>query len=165
MANREVAALSAIGLATSNMNQSLLAVLKGLSAGEEAERLFDQADSFSSATLVNLEEYRDLTREDRSLDLFADLLTKRNSYIDLRHKIENLAKNGQVAEAAELSNQTLFRYFEEYKAVADQLLAINVEQTTRLSRDAERTAFWAQILVAGSSVLLLGMGFVLGFFK
>ena len=165
VANREVAALSAIGLATSNMNQYLLAVLKGLSAGEEAERLFDQADSFSSATLVNIEEYRDLTREDLSLDLFADLLTKRNSYIDLRHKIENLAKNGQVAEAAELSNQTLFRYFEEYKAVADQLLAINVEQTTLLSRDAERTAFWAQILVAGSSVLLLGMGFVLGFFK
>jgi hypothetical protein len=99
------------------------------------------------------------------LDLFADLLTKRNSYIDLRCKIQSLAKNGQVAEATELSNQSLFRSFEEYKAVADQLLAINVEQTTRLSRDAEGTAFWAQILVAVSSVLLLGMGFVLGFFK
>ena len=167
VADREVAALSAIGLATSSMNQSLLAVLKGLSAGkgEDAQRLFDQADIFSAATLGHLEAYRGVTRENRPLSLFTELLKKRSSYIDLRNNVESLAKNGRIAEAREVADQSLLRSFEEYKGVADQLLALNVAEAARLSRDAERTAFWAQILVAVSSALLLGMGFVLGFFK
>jgi len=167
VADQEVAALSAIGLATASMNQSLLAVSQGLASSEprEMHQFLLQADSFSRATFEHLQEYQTITQLRDSRGLFPVLMSKRNDYLNLRAEIQQLAFSGQVEKARALAKEKLFESFEGYKAIADQLLSENIASAKALSRSAEATASWAQILVAISSALLLAMGFILGFFK
>jgi hypothetical protein len=92
-------------------------------------------------------------------------MSKRDDYLNLRAEIQQLAFSGQVEKARALAKERLFKSFEGYKAIADQLLSDNIASAKALSRSAEATASWAQILVALSSALLLAIGFILGFFK
>jgi len=167
VADQEVAALSAIGLATASMNQSLLAVSQGLASSQprEMRQFLLQADGFSRATFEHLQEYQKIIEFRDSRGLFPVLMSKRDDYLNLRAEIQQLAFSGQVEKARALAKERLFKSFEGYKAIADQLLSENIASAKALSRSAEATASWAQILVALSSALLLAIGFILGFFK
>lgn len=159
--------LSGAGTANSTLaegfNRTLLVLMAETPEDRTAYR--KELDTFGEQTSQSLTGYERARFTPVELNLYNQVLDRREKYLIARQHVLDLVDHQQRTEALQACNNSMLPAYLEYKTEAEKLLKFNTHQGSSRGETILKVCTITQFAVAGIGVMLFVAGFAIGLFK
>jgi hypothetical protein len=159
--------LSDAGMANSNAADDFNLILRALMAttSEERTRLRAEADRNQADAARSLVSYQNSIFDNEDRANFNHMQEFRKQYLEIRAQVCGLLDQGKDKEALARYKQSLLPAYTRYMAAGAVLLDYNTRQGGVRGKGIMRNCNLSQFAVAGFTIALFVLGFVVGVFR
>ncbi|HEX3797175.1 MAG TPA: MCP four helix bundle domain-containing protein [Verrucomicrobiae bacterium] len=162
-----LAGLSDSSLANANLvegfNRTVLALTSD--SPTERERYVSESAAYNQQVNSSIAAYARSVFSAEDLANYNSLLRSRRVYMEVRKQTLALLDQREEAQARELFKTSLVPSYRVYKSTAERVMKYNADEGRERGEVIMQICSVTQVVIAGASIALFVLGFLLGLFK